>query len=46
MSLYSLTKSFNKFLMTSTFPGIVQDPGEGLKMEGHQLCFDVDYRSY
>lgn len=41
-SLYALTISFNKFLLTSTFQALFKAP-EGLKLEGHQLSFYVDY---
>lgn len=41
-SLYALTNSFNKYLLTSTFQALLKAP-EGLKMERHQLSFYVDY---
>lgn len=41
-SLYSLTNSFNKYLLTSTFQALLRAP-EGLEMERHQLSFYADY---
>lgn len=41
-SLYALTISFNKYLLTSTSQALFKAP-EGLKMKGHQLGFYVDY---
>lgn len=41
-SLYALTISFNKYLLTSTFQALFKAP-EGLKMKGHQLSFYMDY---
>lgn len=41
-SLCAHTNSLNKYLLTSTFQALLKAP-EGLKMEGHQLSFDVDY---
>lgn len=42
MSLYSLTNSFNKYLLTSTLQALFKAPG-GCKMERRQLSFYIDY---
>lgn len=41
-SLYALTVSFNKYLLTSTFQALFKAP-EVLKMKGRQLSFYLDY---